>query len=987
MRKCFTRGLAVILTGIAGLDGVSAHAALFPYKGEWRSLRTKNFEVIYASGQEKLAEVYGASAERAFQVLETVFVETPPTPIPVVISDVVDQPNGTATFLPYPMITVFPVLPATLDTVAHYENWAYEMMMHELTHIFSFTPAHGVFAPLKYVFGTVLRPAAITPRWYLEGLAVEMESRFTSQGRLRSPGTAAALRALVADNALAGETIDRINENDIPTWPYGQRPYLFGSALWHRLAEDKGIPVVEKLSQRFGRRMPFLLNQPLRDETGTDWPGYWRLLQTDLETDLKTQLESVKSRGEMDFTRVAATSAQQSAPAISPDGAKLAYFEYSPEAGASLQIIDRGTERKSFSKFSTRKVMALHAPTRIAWLPDSKSVIVDQMHLVERYFRFRDLYLVNTETGESEPLTGSERASEPVLSPGGGQVAFVRANPGFTELAVMDLASRGIRTVLSPKPGIRAAQPEFLDEKTLIFIGRTQKGADRVYKLDLKTGQRKPFNVHLRSVAALRRSPKGILVTAAHTGANNLYLYESDAVKPQAITNARAEITSGTIDIPTNELLAVHLTAQGRKLFASEFKKYDPPELGTPGPLKFTHPAPPVTRLTKASGEHRDYSPWRYLVPRYWIPFVYTIEGGVLLQGMTTMNDPTGRHTYGIDATYDSVTSQMGYGFNYLYSRRPVDTLATVAETNELLSVDSDPLTNRLQSLGFGFFLPGFSNSWRATVTGTHITTDVPRAGAPAINVKRAGPTANLTYTSAAGQLAKPSWGEFGASLSYTSWGNFDDDYLDYEKTAGSLGVKLRGPFPSRHFLSLQLRGSTAPRLNAPATFGDRTIGGNYLVSLINSNYLLRGYPSGALAGRNMLNANLEYHFPLWDIYRGSGTAPWFFQAVEMTVFADAAAVDGYYLDPEVPKYVSTSTGETFGGAGLEFTLSNTMAYHLPLTLTFGLYYGFDERAGGGFTPFLGLGYVGHGGVDDSGSYSSSPSTTTTRLRPVSFAR
>ncbi len=87
------------------------------------------------------------------------------------------------------------MLPTSFDSLDEFGDWALEMMIHEYTHILNMYPAHGIYVPFKWVFGTVVRPNAILPRWWLEGLAVNLESRLTSHGRLKSTETAAAARA------------------------------------------------------------------------------------------------------------------------------------------------------------------------------------------------------------------------------------------------------------------------------------------------------------------------------------------------------------------------------------------------------------------------------------------------------------------------------------------------------------------------------------------------------------------------------------------------------------------------------------------------------------------------------------------------------------------------------------------------------------------------------------------------------------------------
>ena len=137
---------------------------------------------------------------------------------------------------------------------------------------------------------------------------------------------------------------------------------------------------------------------------------------------------------------------------------------------------------------------------------------------------------------------------------------------------------------------------------------------------------------------------------------------------------------------------------------------------------------------------------------------------------------------------------------------------------------------------------------------------------------------------------------------------------------------------------------------------GDRSIGGNYLVSLANSEYLLRGYPTGAFVGRKILNASLEYTFPLIKTLVGYGTFPVFVRNMDLALSYDTLSVDGGAKDIRLQKYYRSYLSRFYSGAGFELRFNSTAAYHLPISLILGGYYGFTERFGGGFSPFVGLG-------------------------------
>jgi hypothetical protein len=117
--------------------------------------------------------------------------------------------------------------------------------------------------------------------------------------------------------------------------------------------------------------------------------------------------------------------------------------------------------------------------------------------------------------------------------------------------------------------------------------------------------------------------------------------------------------------------------------------------------------------------------------------------------------------------------------------------------------------------------------------------------------------------------------------------------------------------------------------------------------------------------GRKIINANLEYVLPAARLDRGWGTFPVYLQALELAVFADTMAVDGRAFDPDLNGYVRRNLEQFYTGSGAELRLNTTAGYHLPLSLTLGLYYGFNTRFGGGFSPFFGFGIGDIGGLQD----------------------
>ena len=258
---------------------LSHRAGAVDWHWTYRRLRSPHFDVIYNQTQRPLARHFLVAAERAHELVFPLFGEGPERTL-IVLQDDTDEPNGEANFLPYPHIRVYPVLPGLNSGLGEYGDWALELMVHEYTHILNMYPAHGFYTPFKYIFGTITRPNAVLPTWYLEGLAVDLESALTAHGRLRAVETRASARALTLDNKFAPETIATINEQNIWSWPYGSRPYLYGGWWWQSVLQkdparaNADLSAVGDLNRDFARRLPFLLNAPARDRTGrtpTEW--------------------------------------------------------------------------------------------------------------------------------------------------------------------------------------------------------------------------------------------------------------------------------------------------------------------------------------------------------------------------------------------------------------------------------------------------------------------------------------------------------------------------------------------------------------------------------------------------------------------------------------------------------------------------------------------------------------------------------------------
>ncbi len=917
------------------LFGLQAHA--IDPRWKYRVLLSPHFELIYREDQKPLAKRYILAAEQAHELLMPLFREGPRRTI-VVLQDDTDNSNGLANFIPYAHIVIYPVLPGQGDSTDEYGDWALEVMIHEYAHILNMYPAHGVIAPFKYLFGSVIRPNAILPRWWLEGLAVNLETRLTDFGRLRSSQTQALARAFVLGDRLKNEDVATINEVDSRTYPFGSRPYLYGGWWWDEAHRRKGDEVIHTWNQNFSRRIPFLLNGPVREQLGMSVSEVLNQAKKNVGQLAQNQLETIKKGQATGGTEVISGKGFLGKFSVSPSGKRLIYWQGLVDQGVWAYARTRETSGQPFQDRPQETLFRTLGTNRFSWIGDDV-VVFDQNDQAAPYTTYRDLFRYDFNNKKTERLTRGARAEAPSVSPSGQLVAYVQNDGGRNRINVLDLNSKQSRTLVNGNFSQRLASPEFLSDNELLFSARVKNGEEKIYRYDMATQKSAVWNGTLKSAQDIRRTPKGILVSDSGSGVRNIFHVTAD--KAQALTNTLTLAQTPDYDPQTNSLLFGEFTPDGPRLKSLAWQpRENPPTIPRPS---FEPPLAPETSKVKI--EERGFYPITYLRPRYWIPFIYPTEDGLLIQGTTAMSDPIDRNRYSLFGSYDTVTKEPSYGIGYMNRSNPIGLTLDYGKYVTYLGASGRIIESQDAGLGFFGNLGTRYTSWN--LNGSFSETE-----GTTRSYKRVGPELGVQYSG----LNSPYHGQVRWHLeAHHRQYLKQDGYLAYGRSYAHIAMVAN---IGSHKLGLQTRGAVSPDMpiNSLLDLGDRSVGGNYIVNLANSQFLLRGYPSGTFVGRRIFNGNLEYVLPASEIGRGFGTFPLFLRNLELAAFFDAMAVDGAAYDVPRRGYVFSKMGEFYSGTGAELRLNTTMAYHLPLSIIVGLYYGLNEDAGGGFTTFLGMG-------------------------------
>ncbi|MBO9667594.1 MAG: PD40 domain-containing protein, partial [Bdellovibrio sp.] len=658
--------LGLALTFLLSSTAALAQWEVQPYL-KWKVVHTPHFQVIFNAEQQDLGLLYAEKLEKAYFQLRSYFTEAPERTI-VVINDKTDLTNGYATRIPYPHIMAYPVLPGPEESLADTGDWAFELLAHEYTHILNFEPAGGIMVPLRAIFGTIIAPNLLLPNWWKEGLAVEMETRLGHKGRLRSVYQDATLRAMTEDQTLTSFDMAQINEN-IPTWPEGARPYLFGSLMWSQMLAEHGDKVVDELNQRHGRRIPYFVETPAKDATGMKYPEQYARALNETKTRAETQLKTLREVLPTPFVQLRNPYMFLTAPSISPDGLRMAVITEDDANSRSVKIVVRKDLKTSFmdaketdtiEKFDQNffPLPSQDEPPsgsiqRVSWFPDSQKIVYDKIDVTNKVERFSDLFMYDIINGTTSSLTKGLRAREPIVSPNGKQIAFVKLEGGKTHLGLLTLdgTTRKVDLLYSPDFQERVSYPIFWDEDTILFSLR-KDGAEYLHRYSISKNTIEKILPEFPDARFAKKTSEGLIFASSQNGTHNIYLANADLTSARPITHTLTALFSADLDPASQDLFATMMTSQGLKVaaFKAENWKATPSDLPHIDPLwENRYPAvaneeeaTTQAHATVKASKIEDYAASGYLLPRYWVPFIVgtSSETGLILQAMTSGFDP-----------------------------------------------------------------------------------------------------------------------------------------------------------------------------------------------------------------------------------------------------------------------------------------------------------------------------------------------------------
>ena len=503
-----------LLAALAWLAVSGAARAQGP-AADWRTLTTPHFRVHYPASSETWTRGAAARLESIRRrVVEEVGYD-PPEVVDVLVSDPVADANGEAIpFLGWPRMILWTSPPGPESEIGHYTDWSELLIAHEETHLVHLLrPSRN---PARRFLGRILPLGPIvlggTPRWVFEGYATVVEGRLTGSGRPNGDARAAILRRWAQAGKLPGYA--RL-ASDPGTWRGMSMAYLLGSAYLEWLEERSGPGSLRKLWARMTARTPRGFDDAFRGVFGESPETLYDRFRAELTwRAMEAERQGGKEIGGEPWQDLAWTTG---APALSPDGSRMAIVLHAKDLPARLVVWPTAPDEEAERKWRERRdeiqrrdpedVPAVRTrplprkplytleshdgpePTTPRWMPDGRSILFVRYEPDPEGFLHPDLFLWVPETGDVRRLTRGADLRDPDPAPDGRWAVATRNRDGLSQIVRIDLQTAAVAPLTEPAADAVYDRPRLSPDGRRVAYARHREGSWRLVIQDLDGGR------------------------------------------------------------------------------------------------------------------------------------------------------------------------------------------------------------------------------------------------------------------------------------------------------------------------------------------------------------------------------------------------------------------------------------------------------------------------------------------------------------------
>lgn len=409
------------------------------------TLETKDLTLLYIDPVQTYLTPYLARAyENSLAFHERNLHWKPWEPTTILLKDFADYGNAAALGSPSNMV-LLDVAPLSLsmETFSPGERF-FTLMNHELTHVGTIDVwnSHDAFwrhflggkpvplqkHPESILYNFLTSPRNLSPRWYMEGSAVFMETWMAGGlGRAQGGYDEMVFRAKVRDHLRFFSPLGLESEGTQIDFQVGANSYLYGTRFmsylgltygpekvveWLRRSEDSKAFYASQFSHVFGRSLDSVWSDWIAFEHRFQEANLARLAQYPL-----TEPKHLSPRGLGSMSRGFVDEKTHSL---------IAAFRWPGKIGF-LGKMDLATGK--ITHLTDLDGMMLYKVTSVAFDPDSRTAFY-----VNQNYAYRDINAINVDTGEKRRLLTDARIGDLAFDRADKSLWGIRHQNGFVTL-------------------------------------------------------------------------------------------------------------------------------------------------------------------------------------------------------------------------------------------------------------------------------------------------------------------------------------------------------------------------------------------------------------------------------------------------------------------------------------------------------------------------------------------------------------------------
>ena len=574
MRKAGARLVSIL--ALATLVGANAFAQ------QLSSVETDKLRLLYFDPTEtylvpRVIQTFHNSLDRQ----ESILGYQPDEKITVLLTDFSDYGNAGATSIPANSVIVdIAPLALTFETSSTAERM-YTIMNHELVHISNTDQAAPAdYGARRFFRGKVLAvpehpesilyqylsaPRKTSPRWYLEGMAVFLETwRAGGLGRAQGPYDEMVFRAMVRDDAHFYDPLGLVAEGVKVDFQVGTNAYLYGGRFITWLAYAYSPELVTEWARRtegsrrsYEKEFARVFGKTLND-AWQDWIEFEHEFQS-------RNLERVREYPTTPYeplTEEALGSVSRAYYDASTNSMIAAYREPGIVANVGELSFDTGKNRR----LEDVKGSMLYRVSSVAFDPDTDTIF----YTTDNY-TYRDLVALDRHTGKAKRLLLDERIGELVFNRNDRSLWGVRHLNGYASLVQIPYPYTEWNLIKTLPYGGFAYDLDISPDGTLLsgsfgdIRGRHELQVHEIATLlDDRLEPISTFSFGQTIPEGFVFSPDGrfLFGSSYYTGVSNIFRYEIESGELEAVSNTETGFFR-PIPIDNENLIVFSYTGQG----------------------------------------------------------------------------------------------------------------------------------------------------------------------------------------------------------------------------------------------------------------------------------------------------------------------------------------------------------------------------------------------------------------------------------------